>query len=87
MRTQFGQIHDAVTKAGGDMADPSDLRVDEARTDPAAWLRQHGWSVTVVGVHELMASYHREPPADLADAIWPCEFICGQRPAAGSASR
>jgi methyltransferase (TIGR00027 family) len=34
MRTQFGQIHDAITKVGGDMADPSDLRVDEARADP-----------------------------------------------------
>jgi methyltransferase (TIGR00027 family) len=79
LKVQFDQFREAAAKAGSDQANTSDLWVGEQHTDVAEWLRSHGWEVESIEVHDLMARYHREAPADVADAIPQCRFINGQR--------
>jgi O-methyltransferase involved in polyketide biosynthesis len=51
---------------------------DENRTDVADWLREHGWQVETVDIHDLMARYHRESPEEDAVGIPECDFVTGR---------
>lgn len=79
LKVQFDQIREAAAKAGADQADTADLWVGEAHTDVAEWLQGRRWKVESIEVHDQMARYHREAPADVADAVAQCRFITGKR--------
>jgi methyltransferase (TIGR00027 family) len=59
--------------------DVQDLWYFEEREDVDAWLRRHGWDVTVTPAEELMASYDRRPPQDIDDAAPRTLFVAAQR--------
>ena len=78
LAAHFDQARAAVSQGGGEMPDTWDLWFDEQRTDVCDLLRKHGWQVEAVEVRDLMASYHREVPAEDAGGIPQCVFISGQ---------
>jgi O-methyltransferase involved in polyketide biosynthesis len=39
----------------------------EERTDVAHWFGARGWTVNATPAADLMARYHRQPPADMRD--------------------
>ncbi len=58
-----------------------DLLYLEDRADVADWLRGRGWDVSVASAQELMAHYHRTPPADLDEGATPQSlFVKGALP-------
>jgi methyltransferase (TIGR00027 family) len=61
-----------------EIPDVSDLWYFEEREDVDAWLRRHGWDVTVTPALELMARYDRTPP-DIEDAAPKTLFVAAQR--------
>jgi methyltransferase (TIGR00027 family) len=62
-----------------DIPDVQDLWYFEEREDVDAWLRRHGWEVTVTPAEELMASYDRRPPQDIEDATPRTLFVAAER--------
>jgi methyltransferase (TIGR00027 family) len=78
LKAHFDRARAAVTQGGGEMPDTWDLWFDEQRTDVCDLLRKHGWQVEAVEVRDLMASYHRDVPAEDAGGIPHCVFISGQ---------
>jgi len=62
-----------------DLPDVQDLWYFEEREDVDAWLRRHGWDVTVTPAEELMAGYDRRPPQDVEDANPKTLFVTAQR--------
>lgn len=51
----------------------------EQRSDVGAWLRAHGWEVSVMTSLELMGRYHRTVPDDLEDAMPSALFVSAHR--------
>jgi methyltransferase (TIGR00027 family) len=62
-----------------DFPDVQDLWYFEEREDVDAWLRRHGWNVTVTPAEELMARYDRRPPQDIEDAAPKTRFVAAER--------
>ncbi len=62
-----------------EIPDVQDLWYFEEREDVGAWLRRHGWDVTVTPADELMASYDRRPPQDAEDAAPQTLFVAAER--------
>jgi methyltransferase (TIGR00027 family) len=62
-----------------DIPDVQDLWYFEEREDVDAWLRRHGWEVTVTPAVELMARYDRRPPQDVEDGAPKTLFVSGER--------
>jgi methyltransferase (TIGR00027 family) len=56
-----------------------DLWYFEEREDVDAWLRRHGWDVTVTPAEDLMARYDRTPPQDIEGAAPRTLFVTGER--------
>lgn len=56
-----------------------DLWYFEEREDVDAWLRRHGWDVTVTPAEELMARYDRTPPQHIEGAAPRTLFVAGER--------
>jgi methyltransferase (TIGR00027 family) len=61
-----------------EIPDVQDLWYFEEREDVDAWLRRHGWDVTVTPAEELMARYDRRPP-DIEDAAPQTVFVAAER--------
>ena len=59
--------------------DVQDLWYFEEREDVDAWLRRHGWEVTVTPGEALMASYDRRGPQGIEDAAPQTLFVAAQR--------
>lgn len=57
----------------------------EEREDVAAWLRGHGWDVSVTPSLELMAGYGRKPPQEVEEGVPQNLFVSARR--AGTAGR
>jgi O-methyltransferase involved in polyketide biosynthesis len=74
----FGRMREAIQKIGGQLPDTPSMWSDEDRTDVTDWLRDHGWHVESVGIHELMASYQRGVTDEEATGIPACDFISGR---------
>jgi methyltransferase (TIGR00027 family) len=68
----------AAADAGHTLPDPSQLWYLEPRTEVADWLRAHGWHVDAVTARELMARFHREPPADAEPATPQTMFVAAR---------
>jgi methyltransferase (TIGR00027 family) len=51
----------------------------EEREDVGDWFRRHGWDVTVTTSYELMASYGRTPPREIADTTPHNLFVAAER--------
>lgn len=83
LKAHFDQVRDALAEEGGDAPSVADLWFDEKRSDVATWLREHGWQVDAVDVHDLMAHYHREVSEEDGAAIPQCDFISGRLEADG----
>ncbi len=64
-----------------EITDFNDLWYAEERTPVDAWLREHGWAVSVQNFPELMARYGRAIPAGSEDAMPPTLFVSAQRQA------
>jgi methyltransferase (TIGR00027 family) len=62
-----------------EIPDVQDLWYFEEREDVDAWLRRHGWDVTVTPAEELMARYDRRPPQDIEDSAPKTLFVAAQR--------
>lgn len=62
-----------------EVPDIQDLWYFEEREDVGAWLRRHGWDVTVTPAEELMAGYGRRPPRDVDDAAPRSLFVAAER--------
>ncbi|MEB3983574.1 class I SAM-dependent methyltransferase [Mycobacterium sp. 663a-19] len=56
-----------------------DLWYLEPREDVDAWLRRHGWAVTVTPAEELMARHDRRPPPNIEDAAPKTLFVTAER--------
>ncbi|MGE2813881.1 class I SAM-dependent methyltransferase [Mycobacterium heidelbergense] len=56
-----------------------DLWYFEEREDVDAWLRRHGWDVTVTPAEELMARYDRTPPQHIEGAAPRTLFVAAER--------
>ncbi len=74
----FGRMREAIQKIGGQLPDTPSMWSDEDRTDVTDWLRDHGWHVESVGIHDLMASYQRGVTEEEATGIPACDFISGR---------
>jgi methyltransferase (TIGR00027 family) len=62
-----------------DIPDVQDLWYLEEREDVDAWLRRHGWDVTVTPAEQLMARYDRRPPQGIEDAAPKTLFVAAER--------
>jgi methyltransferase (TIGR00027 family) len=62
-----------------DIPDVQDLWYFEEREDVDAWLRRHGWEVTVTPAEDLMAGYDRRPPQGIEDAAPRTLFVAAER--------
>jgi methyltransferase (TIGR00027 family) len=70
-RAAAAQVLDA------DIPDVEDLWYPEERTDLTAWLGEHGWDATSIGMAELLARHARAVPAD--DARPQVDFVSARR--------
>ena len=73
MRAAAAKLVDA------EITDYEDLWYPEERTPVDAWLRAHGWDVSVATFPELMARYHRNIPTGGEDAMPPTLFVSAHR--------
>lgn len=62
-----------------DLPELQDLWYFEEREDVDAWLRRHGWEVTVTPAEELMARYDRRPPQGIEDGIPGTLFVAAEQ--------
>jgi methyltransferase (TIGR00027 family) len=74
----FDHLRQAVIQAGGQVPDTPSMWFDEERTDAADWLREHGWKVEAIEIHDLMARYGREASGVDAAGIPACDLISGR---------
>ena len=51
----------------------------EEREDVGAWLRRHGWEVTVTPSDKLMSGYERKAPTEVEDTVPANLFVAAQR--------
>lgn len=62
-----------------EITDFEDLWYAEERTPVDAWLREHGWDVSVATFEELMTRYGREVPQGAEDAMPPTLYVSAHR--------
>jgi methyltransferase (TIGR00027 family) len=60
-----------------EIPDVEDLWYPEERTDIAAWLGEHGWDASAIGMADLLARYGRDVPED--NVLPPVDFISARR--------
>lgn len=70
-RAAAAQVLDA------EVPDVEDLWYPEDRTDLAAWLGEHGWDASSIGMADLLARYGRAVPAD--DVLPQVDFVSARR--------
>ncbi len=69
-RERIERAREAARAAGRpDVPDPSKLWYLEPRTDVTQWLAGHGWEVSAIAAHDLMAHYQRPAPEGLEDPV------------------
>lgn len=51
----------------------------EEREDVGAWLRRHGWEVTVTPSDKLMSGYERKAPTEVEDTVPANLFVAAER--------
>jgi methyltransferase (TIGR00027 family) len=80
-RESMQRVRDLMAKLQPEreIPDVQDLWYFEEREDVDAWLRRHGWDVTVTPAEELMARYDRRPPQDIEDSAPKTLFVSAQR--------
>jgi methyltransferase (TIGR00027 family) len=62
-----------------EITDFDDLWYAEERTPVDAWLREHGWDVSVATFEELMSRYGRDVPPGAEDAMPPTLYVSAHR--------
>lgn len=81
-RAQMQRYRELAAKLGReehDFPDFEELWYFEDRTDVGAWLRDHGWKVSVQTAVEMMARYDRHPPEGIEDGAPRSLFVSAQR--------
>ena len=71
LRTAAAHVLDA------EIPDLEDLWYPEERTDLAAWLGEHGWDASAIGMADLLARYGRDVPGD--NVRPPVDFVSARR--------
>ncbi len=79
-RSMMQRYREVVAKAGQrEIPDFEDLRYFEDRADVADWLCGHGWDVSAVPAHELMARYERHASLGIEDGAPRSVFVSAVR--------
>jgi methyltransferase (TIGR00027 family) len=80
-RQRMERIRALVTKLDPQRQIPNneELFYFEEREEVGDWFSRHGWAVTVKSAGELMASYGRQAPEEVADQVPGNLFVAAQR--------
>lgn len=60
-----------------EIPDMEELWYPEERTDLTAWLGEHGWDASAIGMADLLTRYGRAVPSDVE--LPPVDFVSARR--------